>query len=395
MYFKKRHSAHHKHELGKVFAWLALTVGLGNAAFWTIFPLVVENFIESEAKVGLFFSAISVLTMCGSLLSTVILRHFSRIKVTKYSLLLITISLVIITLISKLFHLPFVEIPRAFFTLLVGIVLSLYVRDTAKSQNLGMTEGRYYLYANVGWLIGPLIGGILGEYLSYDYAFLFSAGMYLISLMIFHHQHIKQHPLIIHKKEKLTIKELWSNIKLFFKKKELRKVYAVSLGMNYWWVISSIYIPIYIIEHGFGESVIGYIVAASMIPLILLEKLIGKLSDKHGIRIYVSLGFLILAIVTGLFNITPIATIVLMLMSVINFGSALIEPLQETYLFKEIKEKDEERFYGVYNTAEPVANIIAPLIGSGLIFFFGISGLWIGSSIMFLMFMIIATRIKK
>jgi len=223
MYFKKRHKTHHKHKLGKFFAWLALTTGLGNAAFWTIFPLIVNDTLQSEALVGIFFSIISLIALGGSLLSTVLFRKISRVKITKWSLLGGAIFLLLITLITNKIHLYSFEIPRALFHLLVGIALSLYVRDTAKAHRLGFAEGRYYLYANIGWLIGPLIGGYIAQLISRDAVFIFSAIMYIISFFMFQHQHIKKHPLIKHKKETQTIKELTNNIKDFFKVKELWK----------------------------------------------------------------------------------------------------------------------------------------------------------------------------
>jgi MFS family permease len=395
MYFKKRHRTHHKHDLGKLFAWLALTTGLANAAFWTIFPLVVKNVIKSEALVGIFFSIISVIAFGGSLLSTVILRKISRVKIMKWGYISCTIFILLFTLIITKTHLYFLEIPRALFTLIVGIVLSLYIRDTAKAHQLGLAEGRYYLYANIGWLIGPIIGGYLGQLISRDAVFVFSALLYLTSFLIFQHQHFKKHPLIKHKKEKQTANELFSNIKYFFKIKELWKVYAIAFGLNYWWAVSSIYIPLYIISNGFGDNVVGWVVAGGILPLVLFEKLIGKLADKHGLRIYLAIGFLILALVTVFFNLISFVPIVLILMAVVNLGAALIEPLQETYLFKIIKKKDEERFYGVYNTADPLANILGPLIAAGFILMWGLPGVWYGSAAILLIFMLISLKAKK
>ena len=395
MYFKKRHRTHHTHELGKLFAWLALTTGLANAAFWTIFPLVVENVVKSEVWVGVFFSLISILAFVGSLLSTVILRKFSRVKIMKWGYIGCTIFILLFTLIITKTHLYFFEIPRALFTLITGIILSLYIRDTAKANKLGLAEGRYYLYANVGWLIGPIVGGYLGQFVSRNAVFVFSALLYLLSFIIFQHQHFKKHPLLKHQKEEQTMTEIFSNIKYFFKIKELRKVYAISLGLNYWWAVSCIYIPLYVIGNGFGDSVVGWVIAGGILPLVLFEKLIGKLADKKGLRIYLAVGFLIIAIVTIFFNLISIVPIVLILMAVVNIGAALIEPLQETYLFKIIKKKDEERFYGVYNTADPLANILGPLVASVFVLFFGLPGVWYGSAAILLIFMFIALRAKK
>jgi len=63
MYFRHKYKTHHKLESGKLFAYLALTIGLGQAAFWTIFPQVTENVFNSEAMVGYFFAIISFIQL--------------------------------------------------------------------------------------------------------------------------------------------------------------------------------------------------------------------------------------------------------------------------------------------------------------------------------------------
>jgi DHA1 family multidrug resistance protein-like MFS transporter len=395
MYFKKRHRTHHLHEKGKVFAWLALTTGIGNAAFWTIFPLVTDNLIGSKVLVGVFFSIVACIVLMTSLMSTVILRHFSRVGLTKMMLIGSSVFFVFYLFVNNLVQLYIVEIIRAAFMMFLGVILSLYVRDTAKAHSLGLAEGRFYTFSNIGWLAGPLIGGLLAEHVSRQSVFIFCGAMYLLSFVIFQHQHIKGHPLIVHKKEEKALYELLMNIREFFSSRERWKVFAVAFGMNYWWAILTIYIPLYIFANGFGESFVGYVIGGGIVPLILLERFVGKKADKEKLRIYLGTGFLVLAVMSVLFTMIPVITIVLALMVLVNIGAAFIEPLQETYLFRVVSAKDEEKFFGVYNTAEPIANVIAPLIGSLLLGLWGFSGLWLGSSLIFLLFLLLSVFVRK
>jgi len=87
---------------------------------------------------------------------------------------------------------------------------------------------------------------------------------------------------------------------------------------------------------------------------------------------------LLLAGITFLFNVISIITVVLVLMAIVNVGSAFIEPVQDTYLFKAAKSKDEDRFYGIYKMSYPIANVVGPLIAAGLIFIGGFPALWYG-----------------
>jgi MFS family permease len=396
MYFKKRFKAGSLRDKGRVFAWLALTTGFGNAAFWTIFPLVIEDTVQSEVLVGLFFTVIALIILVCSLLSSIVLRRVSRVYLAKLSFLCCTGLLFLFIFANSLLQIYYIEVLRSIFTLLVGISLSLYVRDYAKEGKIGAAEGRYYLYANVGWLIGPLIGGALGQYVSRDSVFIFSSVLYLVSFFIFQYYHRKEGEVIFHVKEKQTLKEIISiNLRDYFKVKDLRKVFAIAMGLNFWWAIHSIYVPLYIMEKGFGDITVGIVLAGGIIPLILLERYIGKLADKRGLRIYLSVGYLILAVTLILFHIVPIVSIVLFLMAAVNIGAAFVEPLQEAYFFKVAKKKDAERFFGIYNMSDPVANVIGPLIASGFIFLWGYAGLWFGSAGILALIVIVALTVKK
>ncbi|MBW3011245.1 MFS transporter [Candidatus Woesearchaeota archaeon] len=394
MYFKKRLGT--LHEKGKVFAWIALTMALGNAAFWTIFPLVVEDIIQSEVMVGIFFTVISLIILVVSLLSSVVLRRVSRVYLTKLSFLCCAGLLFLFIFANAIMDLYYIEVLRSLFALFAGITLSLYVRDYASKGTLGKAEGRYYLYANVGWLIGPLIGGVLGQYVSRDAVFIFSSILYVVSFVIFHFRQRKEGDLIKHVRETATLKEIIArNLRDYFKQKALWKVFAIGLGLSFWWAIHCIYIPLYIMEQGFGDVTVGIVLAGSIIPLILLEKKIGSLADKHGLRKYLTIGFLIIGAGTILFQVVPVVTIILFLMAAVNVGAAFVEPLQETYLFSVVKRKDEERFYGIFNMSDPVANVIAPLVAAGFFFLWGYPGLWFGVAGVMLMFMLISLTVKR
>jgi len=78
-------------------------------------------------------------------------------------------------------------------------------------------------------------------------------------------------------------------------------------------------------------------------------------------------------------------------------GSSLVEPLQETYFFKKVKkERDRNRFFGIYNIADPVANSITPLIASFVLALsIGFRELWLFSFIILIGFTLICLTIKE
>lgn len=389
-----RHRTHHKHDHGRFFAQLALIIGISNAAFWTIFPLFADSILQSEAATGLFFAVVNCLILIASIMSSYLLTRVSRLRLIRVSFIACSLFLVLFIFAGSIIQLYAVELARAFFTLLIGIILSLYIRDSASQCNLGATEGRYYLYANIGWLIGPLLGGYISSTFSYDAVFLLSASLYILAFLLFLYHERKGHPHITHGYHEFSLRGFSRNIKDFFAKPQRRLAYLVAFGMNTWWAIRGIYIPLFIIANGLSERYVGLVVAGGVLPLVALEQRAGILSDKKGLRPLIIAGFWGIAATTLLFNL-PSLTFVLFLMAAINSFAALIEPLQETFLFLETPKRDDDRFYGVYNTAEPLANIVAPLLAASFFIIGGFAGVWIGAAMLMATFGLFSLYIRR
>ena len=82
-----------------------------------------------------------------------------------------------------------------------------------------------------------------------------------------------------------------------------------------------------------------------------------------------ALGFLFMGVCLLVTFISPFPLINFLLIILVNFGLAFIEPLQESYLFKNSPPKDEDALYGVYMTADPVAYFSSSLIGAVVLLF--------------------------
>ncbi|MFC1659751.1 MFS transporter, partial [Pseudomonadota bacterium] len=261
-------------------------------------------------------------------------------------------------------------------------------------SELALNEGYYYLYSNIGWLFGPLIAGYAAKIFGNESVFIITSICFSIVLIYFLQQKFIPDQISIKNKEKFS--EILSNFKNFFGNIELRKVFIISLGLNFWWAISWIYIPLSVENLGFNQDVVGLVMSGGILPLILLEGWVGKRADKKGIRLYILFGFMFLSVVTLLFpSASKYPIILFILFALVNIGAAFIEPLTEVYFFKTVKCKNRERFFGTYTTAGHISNIFGPIIGSLLIILNqNMNTLWIGTSFILFLFFLQSTKIK-
>lgn len=373
---------HHHHIDGKIFSWMTLIMSFGVGMINTVLPNFVKSIVGTELGVSIFYAAMAVLMLVAALISTVLFRKVRRTKIAKYGFLIPAIVLFLFVFITSLKEIAVLEPIRVGFVLFLAMALSLFVRDFAKSRALGEEEGIYYKYHNIGLFFGPLLAGVLGARFSYEPIFIISSLVFVVGLFYFLHQHlIIEHPAITDRKIETKIR-FFDNIKTFFSSKGRIKSYFVTLILNLWFSAKHIYIPLYVIASGYLSSMTGIIFGLSIIPFILLEVKVGAYIDKKGIKIPLSIGFGLMAVLLFIIFLNPYPLLNFALLILVSIGAALIEPIQEYVLFRNMSKKEEDDLYGVYMTADPVAYFLAPTIG-------GITLIFLPFQFIFLVFGII------
>ncbi|MBS3168083.1 MFS transporter [Candidatus Woesearchaeota archaeon] len=352
-----------------------------------IFPLYIKNFVSNDATVGYVFSLMAVLMIVYTLIIRKILTKVKRLNLIRIGFLGSAISILIYTIISSIFEFLALQFFRIFFVIAIYISIGLFVREYAKRKEIGQSEGMYFTTLNLGFLIGPLIGGLIASTYSFKPIFIIiSSVQFLITLML----------LIIPLKDTSTNNEKNKlQILDFFKNKQLLLIYIINLGLVFWWNIIYTYLPLFSNNHGFTERAIGIALFLSVIPLIFLEIPIGKLADKKGFKKFIILGFIIIGLISLLtYLANPLYTIGIIVIA--SIGGALIEPLTEAYFFKEVKSKeDQNKLFPIYKTSAETGELVAPLIFSTVLIYSSFRGVFVFAGILMLVFAIIATRLKR
>ncbi len=389
---------HHKQPDGRIFAWMALLSSIGYASFLTMLPIILSEKLHNDTHIGYYYSGIAVISLIVSLSSSVLLKRFSKVAITKVILSVLSIAFVGLSFASSIYNFAAIDIMRVICITLFFIILAIFVHDYAEEKEIALAEGRFYLFTNIGWIIGPMAGGLLARTYGNEAALIFAAVCYLILVAIFFHQNlVAKNPHLHHKKEEIIPNSeftFWKNVSDYVKIKELRQAFLISFGLFFWWSISSIYIPLALSNLGYSQAVIGLVISLSVIPLVLLEFHATDGAKKFGIRRYIIWGYVLLSISLLLFTMsTP--DILIKLMILVNIGAAFIEPNKELFFFKIVRQEDEERFYGIYNASYPIAYIIAPTLGAILLSSFGMNGVWYGAAFMFILIALSSLSISK
>jgi len=355
--------SHDQHPVGKLFAWMSMIIAIGVCLTSPILPNFLMTVLHSESNVSFFFSFLAVITLLGGLASGFIFRKFEKTAVMKVGLAVLAFATILLVLVTTFFSIAILMSIKIFIELLLQIVLALFIRDFAKANNLGKEESQRFRFQNIGALVGLLFGGFLASQLNYETVFVGESLICLFTLGYFQKKHlIDNHPAITNfKKEEKT--DFFKNLKGFFSNKERRKIYFVSVIYMLWIAFKYLYIPLYVANSGYLPNMTGLILSLAMIPAIVFEVKTGEFGKMYTSRKVITFGFCAISLILAIIFFSPWPLLNFGLLAITGAGAGLIEPLKEEYFLENTSEKEENDFYGVYCTYDPVANFLTPLVG--------------------------------
>ncbi len=394
-YHPRRPALHHRHAEGAKLARLSLIVNIGDAAFWTILPIQIAVLAGGDGPVGFYFAAVALLGTVAAVASSATFRRHRKVLIGSISLVLIVVLLIGMSLAGSLSMLAAFDLPRSVAYLLLTIVMGLLVRDLATAANIAIQEGRRYLFINLGWLIGPLLAGYVARFLSIEAVFLVISGLFALALAYLWRLHLDAHPALTPGGEVEHGHEAIASLVAFLRRPRLRRVFVLAVGLEVWWIISSIYVPLAVIDLGYGPDIVGWVVTGGIVPLVLLEVWVGRRAQERGTRPYLIAGFLILGWGAASFPLLGFSPALLLFMfAAVNIGAALIEPLTDAYFFEVATLDEATRFFGIYNASAPMAGLLGPLVGAVVLTVgLGLNGVWVATALLMLGCVRIAWRI--
>lgn len=358
-----------------------LTSGLIASLSTALISYINSSFLETiipKEFVGMMFSVAYFVTFIAIQNYARIIQKFSNHKVV---LTVFGVQIASLLLLAWNGH-PWVSL-LAFITLIVGFNVSvinydIFLEQVSNVKNEGRIRGMFWTAANLGFLLGPFLSGILSGRYGFSAAYLISAIILVPAwLMIFFAYrnekriHFKPH----HK--------LLATLKRVHKNPDLRGIYLVATALFFFYSWMVIYTPIYLLESGFTWEQLGSMFTVMLIPFVLIEYPAGWLADRYfGETEMLTLGFIIMGIaVLALLQASTFWGVMLVLFCS-RIGAALIEIMRDVYFYKKVNEDDLD-LIDLFRNMRSVAYIVGPVLASLIL------GLGYGLSSIFLVLAII------
>ena len=356
---------------GFSFANLGLFTGFADGIYNAVYSLVILEIFKSSAIVGVYVAIYSVFCFFVGLFANEIFRQFSKARVFYLALIMLTACYAMM---------GFSILPRTFIILdyatgvaitLSSMLIPLFMSDFSKNIGMARLNSRYHLWMNVGALFAPTVAVVIANHFGNRAAFFGSAVIYFAAWMLFKLFRVVQEDKQIKPvNPRKTFRALWKNTVAFFKLPGMLRAYLVNFGYYSLRAMRVLYVPILVIENGFSKDVLGWVLTLGIVPYLVLSEFMGRAVRRTGKTLWLVLGFGSFAVLSA-FATVATGVPLLAIFVAWQISGALMESVHDLLFFDNTKQSQQTRFYGVFRTSANLPNVLAPILGAGMIALYG------------------------
>lgn len=272
---------------------ITLLRALSGALLSPIISLYIKQFVKIDFLVSLIITCSYLFGVISLIYGSVIIEKLQKRKTMIISLIAYSVVLLLFAGNESSSGMILFFVIYTFLFTLLQLNISLYIDHFSNKKNLATNFGKNGVLGNIGWIVGPILGGLLAAQLSFIEVFLLSSLFAFLALIIFVFSEPPEH--LTHKNLHHHI-HIRQNVVGFFKNSFLRKMYINSLGFNI--MYGSMFLaPLFFRELGADITLIGFFTGFIALPWIILELPIGKIADKkHNEKRMFTFGYMLLLV---------------------------------------------------------------------------------------------------
>ncbi|MEK6844510.1 MAG: MFS transporter [Nanoarchaeota archaeon] len=386
---KKRKAIEQTGNINKI-AYVNLFIALSTASITTIWALYINSFVGSTVATGFVSGFLTLISFISFFAIIPLIEKSNKNKLVAISLSILIIFYIILSINKSFYIFLLIAVILTITQTIRLTTIGIIVKNKSQKGQLIQNEGLIYTFLNLGWVIGPLIGGYVAARFRLNSVFLIGAIFITIALLIFKSEKIKDGKI-----KKKTDNNIIKNFKDFFRNKERIVAYFINGGSLSWWILIYLFVPIHIVNSGLGAKFVGYFLFAVALPLILTEYKLAKLTSKYGFKKMFRIGISITIVFTIIaFFLTNIYLILLSLIFA-AFGMAILEPTAESYFLEILKENEISRFYGPFYTTHDLNQFVIKIISSLILLTLPFKFLFLFFSLMLFIMLILTMKMKE
>jgi predicted MFS family arabinose efflux permease len=228
------------------------------------------------------------------------------------------------------------------------------------------------LAINLGWAIGPAVGGILAS-INYTWLFWVDGLTCIFAAVLLHY-------VLAPGKAKLAPSTTLVDGKgssAYKDKVFLQGMIGVLLVSICFFQLFTM-IPVYYKDElHLNKAVIGSLMALNGVLIVMVEMiLVYKLEIKGRMVRYIIWGTFLIGLSFVMLNIAPVFMVALGGVLTVTLGEMLLFPFLNNFWIRRSSEQNRGQYAAIYNVAFALGNVLAPTLASQIATRFGFPSLW-------------------
>jgi DHA1 family multidrug resistance protein-like MFS transporter len=276
------------------------------------------SFGSTNMQIGLVIGSLAIAEVIFKTPFGILSDRYGRLKFMLFgfvALILVSVAYPLFHDTTILFSIRFIQgiAIGAFSTTSVAIVADMF------QENKGEAMGIYNSVKGAGYALGPIAGGMIIQYLK-DFSMMFwlCAGVALVCLvlsLVFVRESFNP--------EEHQRKAASSMLREGFRLDLLSSYFIGMSGMLVFYAIIS-FLPVYGKENGIDTGMTGIILGLQAVIYVVAQYYCGKVADKHGSRLPMMIGAVLLTVALLMIALVPSVPVWLVAVVLSGIGVQLI-----------------------------------------------------------------------
>ena len=241
------------------------------------------------------------------------------------------------------------------------VCLSAYVLDFVPRGDLGRNESKRLLYGATAWTVGPFLGVLLLDWWR-PAPFLVAAGFALATMAAFVRLRLGDgKPVGVSRGHPLGF------VLRFFRRPRLVAGWLFATIRSCGWWVYIVYLPLFCLENGLGETLGGAAVSLSS-ALLFATPWLGRIVQRVGVRGAVrgTFGYCAaLFLSAALLAPWPWASVLCLILA--SAGLIMLDVCGSLPFLMAVKPSERTEMAAVYSSFRDVSGILSPLVGGAVL----------------------------
>ena len=367
------------------FAILFTLEPLARSILITVIPLMVFERFGTVQNVSFFYFILGISGVFMSLAIPWLVSKIDRRGIFNVGAVIGVVAMILF-MQGEIWSLCAGMILHLFASSCMEVSLNLYMMRHIRRKAFSFFEPIRVFFLAFSWSVGPFLGVYLRNAISLEAPFLFGVITTLVLTAYFFYLRLTDNL------DTVTTHHLITNplkyLPRFFCQPRLRLAYFLSFMRSGWWTMYFIYVPIYCVTSGLGETFGGGLVSL-VTAFVMTTPLWRRPIHSLGMRTILFIGFFctgVMTIVISLFMDNPYLAIGIIIVAA--FFAVPCDAVGNAPFYRSVHSYERSEMTTVFVSYRSIASLSLPGFYSGVLAIFqlpavfAVTGMWmIGTSL--------------